>query len=228
MKQQQAILLVLLLATSCGPELKLETRATMAPDDITQSYQIMVYANATGASNFTANAVFSTLEGPKATTTELFTGDTLTLNGVAMSVTGGIYSTSGTGNESTYEFVWTHGETTYKNTATVTLYPPSPEPSYAGKSSGLTIQVSDVPSSVYVQSTLNAGTRIATPFINIPVEVTGGGTTPSVTGNFGGLADGPGVLTLLETASTELTAPTSGGGSLTTMVQFGYNVTIGD
>lgn len=215
---------------SCGRDLSLEPRVTVTPDDLIQNYAINIFATSSIASNYTVTATFSTAAGTGQKILPLPAGDSFAVNGTPLTYSESTetYSTSGSGNPGTFAFVWTHEGITMSNTVTATLYPPSSVPRTVSKSTGVNVQVLNVPKGVTVSGTVNAGTQIVAPFVAIPIVVSGGGTATEVVADYRGLSAGPGVLTLVETYSQSLQSPTQAGGSGIVTVQFGYYVTITD
>ena len=215
---------------ACGRNLTLESRQDLSPDDLSQSYQLVVYIASDGTSRYTASVAFAPVGGVSTALTELPAGDALTVNGVAMTHTSGAfsYSASATGNPGTYAFVWTHGAKTYNNTLTADLYRPVSEPTFVSKGAGVFVQVPGVPAGTQLSGNVASGVPATGPTVAIPVSTIGGGSSPQFAPNLRGLHAGPGILTLVESRSSALQAATAGGGRAVVTVQFGYAVTIGE
>ena len=231
--QQQLMAMSLILSCgwvlgACGRELSVGPRQVLKPDDLSQVYRVTVFATSSVASTFVANAEFATALAVGEKSLALPMGDTLLVNGVPLtySEASATYTATGNGNPGTFVFVWTHEGTVFSNTVTVALYPPSPVPTYVSKSEEFFVQVPNVPSGVTVTGTLNAGTKVAAPFIAVPIDVTGGGKSTPVSYDFSKLSEGPGALTLTEVSQGGLQAMTARGGSTVSTVQFGFNVLI--
>ncbi len=224
-----AILLGGTVLVSCGRDLKLESRRQMVADDLAQNYQVTILATSSGASSYIAVAKFTA--GAGTVNEALPTEDSVTLNGAILPLADdgtAEYSAAGTANPGTFNFVWTHGDMTYKNSVTATLYPPTSAPATVSRSTGINIVVANTPADMTTSATVNAGTQVKAPYFVIPVQSGAAAGTGQTSAGFPGLAAGPAVVTILETQTSDLEAPTAAGGTEKVVVQFGYNVTVGD
>jgi hypothetical protein len=196
---------------------------------LTQTYQVTVVGTQAGASNYSVQASLSTTQEGQQIVEPLPDGDTLTLNGTAMTAAvyePGLYAASGDGNLGQYVFAWTHDGTTYTNTATATIAFPATVPTTISLASPAALVVSDVPSGVTVTAAINSGDSVSYPTFRVPIDI-GGVASPAAV-DFSGLASGPGALAIDELSNAALQNPTAGGGSLSVLIQLGYGITITD
>lgn len=217
----------------CGArDLELDPRQTLKVDDIRQSFAISIFASGGGASNYIVAITFPAGKAEDTSPVKLPSGDSISVNDVRLTLAEDLatptYKTKGSGNPETFNIVWTHGETVFKNVVTATLYHPVVDPTKVAKADIKTIQVTGVPTGVTVSAAVNSGSVVAAPYFSLPVEVSGAGTAAPISVNLAKLATGAGVVTLLETTKAGLKSVTAAGGQASVTVQFGYNVTIGD
>ena len=215
-----------------GRDLELDPRQTLTTEDIRQNFAINIFASGGGATNYVVSVTFPAGKAEDTSPVTLPSGDVVSVNDVVLKLADDVatptYVAKGSGNPETFTFVWTHGETVFKNVVIATIYPPVVDPAKVAKTDTKAIQVSGVLTGVTLSAAVNSGTAIAGPYFSLPLDVSGGGTAAATTVNLGKLTVGAGVVTLLETAKTGLKSVTAAGGQASVTVQFAYNVTISD
>jgi len=218
---------IFLLFSACGSELETKPRETLSPYQLTQNYQARLFVTSGGVTNYIITATFKTSKESGSRSLPLPAEDTLSLNGLPLSYSPDLkaYLVKGNGDPGQMTFTWKSGEQTFVNTMTASLYPLAMVPLELSKSAGIRLTIPDAYSPVTATASVNSGTSVAEPFYDIPISL-----NTIVDSNSGAdlttLRTGPGVLNVLEKTESALQDPSALGGSMTSIVQYGYNLTI--